>query len=165
MQNTRPGILVPHTNLKLYSVKAKEGKWRIAHNFGITVKQLEALNPDLDSVLSYGQLINVPNIKLTFSNTGDNFDYYEVQPKEGFILFTKSLVSAKIVLKKLNPILKDTGLLNGMVLKLAKNKNNDPKSIQLSSKIKYLNSKTIALFLPFKANSINFDSIQIETTG
>ena len=48
-----------------------------------------------------------------------------------------------------------------MVLKLPKNKNNDPKSIQLSSKIKYLNSKTIALFLPFKANSINFDSIQI----
>jgi LysM repeat protein len=44
--------LVPHTNLRLYSVKAKEGKWRIAHNFGITVKQLEALNPDLDSVWS-----------------------------------------------------------------------------------------------------------------
>ena len=153
--------LVPHTNLRLYSVKAKEGKWRIAHNFGITVKQLEALNPDLDSVLSDGQLINVPNIKLTFSNIGDNFDYYEVQPKEGFYSIYKKFGISKDSLEKLNPILKDTGLLNGMVLKLVINKNNDAKSIQLFPKIKYLNLKTIALFLPFKANSINFDSIQI----
>lgn len=153
--------LVPHTNLSLYSVKAKEGKWRIAHNFGITVKQLEALNPDLDSVLSDGQLINVPNVELTFSNTGDNFDYYEVQPKEGFYSIYKKFGISKDSLEKLNPILKDTGLLNGMVLKLAINKNNDAKSIQLSPKIKYLNLKTIALFLPFKVNSINFDSIQI----
>ena len=98
---------------------------------------------------------------MTFINTGDNFDYYEVQPKEGFYSIYKKFGVSKDSLEKLNPILIDTGLLNGMVLKLAINKNNDPKSIQLSPKIKYLNSKTIALFLPFKANSINFDSIQI----
>ena len=148
--------------LKSHSVLPTEGKWRIAHNYGITIKQLEALNPGLDSLLSVGQIINVPNINLDNKEPINiNFDYYEVLPKEGFYSLNKKLGIDRDSLEKLNPILKEIGLIAGMVLKIPSNKNLDSKSIELIKSIKYLSPKSIALLLPFKANSINFDSLQI----
>ena len=148
--------------LKSHSVLPTEGKWRIAHNYGITIKQLEALNPGLDSLLSVGQIINVPNINLDNKEPINiNFDYYEVLPKEGFYSLNKKLGIDRDSLEKLNPILKEIGLIAGMVLKIPSNKNLDSKSIELIKSIKYLSPKSIALLLPFKANSINFDSLQM----
>ena len=148
--------------LKSHSVLPTEGKWRIAHNYGITIKQLEALNPGLDSLLSVGQIINVPNINLDNKEPINiNFDYYEVLPKEGFYSLNKKLGIDRDSLEKLNPILKEIGLIAGMVLKIPSNKNLDSKSIELIKSIKYLRPKSIALLLPFKANSINFDSLQM----
>ena len=46
-----------------YRVKKSEGKWRIAKNFGITVEELEALNPQLVDGLKENDIINVPKIK------------------------------------------------------------------------------------------------------
>ena len=148
--------------LKSHSVLPTEGKWRIAHNYGITIKQLEALNPGLDSLLSVGQIINVPNINLDNKEPINiNFDYYEVLPKEGFYSLNKKLGIDRDSLEKLNPILKEIGLIAGMVLKIPSNKNLDSKSFELIKSIKYLRPKSIALLLPFKANSINFDSLQM----
>ena len=151
-----------HQMLKPHSVLPKEGKWRIAHNYGITIKQLEALNPGLDSLLSVGQIINVPNINLDNKEPINiNFDYYEVLPKEGFYSLNKKLGIDRDSLEKLNPILKEIGLIAGMILKIPSNKNLDSKSVELIKSIKYFRPKSIALLLPFKANSINFDSLQI----
>lgn len=151
-----------HQMLKPHSVLPKESKWRIAHNYGITIKQLEALNPGLDSLLSVGQIINVPNINLDNKEPINiNFDYYEVLPKEGFYSLNKKLGIDRDSLEKLNPILKEIGLIAGMILKIPSNKNLDSKSVELIKSIKYLRPKSIALLLPFKANSINFDSLQI----
>ena len=151
-----------HQMLKPHSVLPKESKWRIAHNYGITIKQLEALNPGLDSLLSVGQIINVPNINLDNKEPINiNFDYYEVLPKEGFYSLNKKLGIDRDSLEKLNPILKEIGLIAGMILKIPSSKNLDSKSVELIKSIKYLRPKSIALLLPFKANSINFDSLQI----
>jgi len=43
-------------------VQPKEGKWRIAYKFGITVDELQALNPDMADVLKEGQVIQVHKI-------------------------------------------------------------------------------------------------------
>ncbi len=151
-----------HQMLKSHSVLPKEGKWRIAHNYGITIKQLEALNPGLDSLLSVGQIINVPNINLDNKEPLNiNFDYYEVLPDEGFYSLNEKLGIDRDSLEKLNPILKEIGLNAGMVLKIPTKKNLDSKSIELIKSIKNLRSKSIALLLPFKANSINFKSLKI----
>ncbi len=38
----------PSSNIiQKYTVLAKEGKWRIAYKFGISVPELEALNPTM----------------------------------------------------------------------------------------------------------------------
>jgi len=55
-----------------YTVLPKEGKWRIAYKYGITVPELEALNPGLAEVLQPGQTVNVPNLEADKVKTVDN---------------------------------------------------------------------------------------------
>ena len=49
-------------SIQTYTVLPKEGKWRIAYKFGISVPELEAFNPKMNEELQAGQEINVPNI-------------------------------------------------------------------------------------------------------
>ena len=49
---------------KQYTVLPKEGKWRIAYKYGITVDELEALNPNMKPVLQPGDELNVPNMEV-----------------------------------------------------------------------------------------------------
>ena len=51
----------PPNLLKEYFVKPKEGKWRIAYKYGISIELLEMLNPNIGSILQVGQQIAVPN--------------------------------------------------------------------------------------------------------
>src|SRR5690606_8453525 len=41
----------PTNTIKTYKVLPKEGKWRVAYKFGITVDELETLNPKMNEVL------------------------------------------------------------------------------------------------------------------
>ena len=71
--------------IKKYIVLPKEGKWRVAYKFGISVTELEALNPKMGEALLVGEEINVPNIADNEEKTvEETFGYYTVLPKEGF---------------------------------------------------------------------------------
>ena len=158
-------VVVPPKALRTYKVLPKEGKWRIAYKFGISVQELEALNPNLSAVLNIGESINVPNIEAYEEQTVSDprFDFYEVLPKEGYYRLFKKLGINRDSLEQLNPILKETGLKNGMVLKVPKSnlKGVDLKITDLTAQLKHFNPKEIALLLPFKTNSIDFDSIHL----
>ena len=160
----RTVVLTPKA-LRVYKVKPKEGKWRIAYKFGISVLELEALNPNIGPDLELGQTLFVPNIQVAEEQTVTeaDFDFYKVLPKEGFYRLYKKLGITQDSLEQLNPILKVTGLKQGMVLKVpvASIEGVDLHSTDLSQQIKYLSPKKIALLLPFKSNSIDFDSIQL----
>jgi len=72
---------------KRYTVQPKEGKWRIAYKFGVTVEELEVLNPGITEVLKEGDVINVPNLKDEAEKQfDDQYSYYKVLPKEVFIV-------------------------------------------------------------------------------
>ncbi|MGC1632064.1 MAG: LysM peptidoglycan-binding domain-containing protein, partial [Gelidibacter sp.] len=43
--------VTPNNALKTYKVQPKEGKWGVAYKFGITVAELETLNPKMGEVL------------------------------------------------------------------------------------------------------------------
>ena len=43
-----------------YIVKPKDTKWRIAYEFGISIDELEKLNPSIKNELKYGQTIFLP---------------------------------------------------------------------------------------------------------
>lgn len=157
----------PESTTKKYTVLPKEGKWRIAYKFGITIDQLEALNPDMSEVLNVGDQINVPNINQKEENAIDEaYSYYKVLPKEGFYRLKLKLGVEQEQLEILNPGLKESGLKEGMILKIPYNatvgetSNTELQEIDLTNRIKSFNTKHLVIMLPFQLNKVDADSIQ-----
>jgi LysM repeat protein len=154
--------------IQKYTVLPREGKWRIAYKFGISVPELEALNPTIGPYLKAGQQLNVPNILDTEKKVieTDEYGYYTVKATEGFFRLEKKLGLTKSQLETLNPELIDQGLKLGMVLKIPKQNIQKIATewfpvVNLSDSLVDFSSKKIALLLPFKTKSIDFDSLKL----
>ena len=152
-------------SIKEYTVQPSEGKWRVAYKFGISVSELDSLNPGLGDSLKVGQVIKVPNIADNEERIVDEaFSYYKVLPKEGFYRLKVKLGLTQEQLEKLNPELKETGLKAGMVLKTPQNtfvKTDFQNSgeLNLVDSINNYRVKHLAVMLPFQLNRINSDSV------
>ena len=152
--------------LRSYTVQPKEGKWRIAYKFGITIDELELLNPKLADTLKVGQKINVPNIANNEERVVDEeYGYYTVVAKEGFFALERKLGLTQEEIETLNPEVKEGGLKVGMVLKVPRDVTNNEGSSEVSrsvliDKINNLSTKNLAVMLPFRLNRVDFDSIQ-----
>ena len=102
---------VLENTIKKYIVQPKEGKWRIAYKFGITVDELSKLNPKMGDVLQPGDELNVPNIADNEEKAVDeDYGYYTVLPKEGFYRLKIKLGLSQSQLEDLNPELREGGL-------------------------------------------------------
>lgn len=150
---TKTGVLLPGT--KKYTVQLKETKFGIARKFGISIAELEDLNPELEEGLKVGSTIIVPEetILENAEIDNENFQYYEVEPKEGFYrLKTKFGLSEEEIIA-LNPYAKD-GLKEGMILKLPKavlgTSKEDISIVDLERRISNKKMKRVALMLPFR---------------
>lgn len=154
-----------NNTIKKYTVLPKEGKWRVAYKFGITVPELEALNPNLSEVLQVGQEVNVPNISNNEEKeVEESFNYYTVLKSEGYMALNRKLGVTQEELEVLNPELKVDGLKLGMVLKVPANAETthtikDVANTNLTSNLKNLSPKKIALMLPYKTHKIDVDSV------
>lgn len=155
------------SNTKPYIVKPKEGKWRVAYKFGITVSELEALNPGIGESLQDGQQVNVPNIvDAKEKQIDERYSYYKVLPKEGFYRLKLKLGLDQEQIESLNPDLKETGLIEDMVLKIPyTNKylggeGGAATKVSLENRIIDTKTKHLAVMLPFRLNRVSFDSIQ-----
>ncbi len=152
--------------IKKYKVLPKEGKWRIAYKFGITVPELEALNPNLAEVLQPGQEINVPNISSNEEKpVEENYNYYTVLKSEGYMALNRKLGVTQEELEALNPELKDGGLKLGMVLRIPQNSKTsievkDLDNTNLMLNLRNFETKKIALMLPYRTNLIDTDSVE-----
>ncbi|AUC75738.1 LysM peptidoglycan-binding domain-containing protein [Olleya sp. Bg11-27] len=156
-----------------YTVKPKEGKWRIAYQYGITVQQLEALNPDMEEVLQPGSVITVPNLEVEEVKAFDEkYSYYTVLKSEGFYRLKVKTGLTQEQLEKLNPDLLTIGLKEGMVLKIpfdanvrSINEGSGPlddvrlETSDLTSRNLDITTKHIAIMLPFKLNKMASDSV------
>ncbi|WP_179346077.1 PBP1 and LysM peptidoglycan-binding domain-containing protein [Winogradskyella ursingii] len=155
-----------NNTVKKYTVLPKEGKWRIAYKFGITVEQLEALNPRMKDVIQPGDELNVPNISDNEEKAIESeYNYYEVQPAEGFFRLKVKLGLTQEELEELNPDLKETGLKNGMVLKVPASVDvmeilGDVEMTSLEKRLTNFKKKKIALMMPFRLDRIDTDSIE-----
>ncbi|MCA0132027.1 PBP1 and LysM peptidoglycan-binding domain-containing protein [Winogradskyella alexanderae] len=151
--------------VKKYVVQPKEGKWRIAYKFGITVDELEALNPNMKDVLQPGDELNVPNIANNEEKVIEEaFNYYEVLPQEGFYRLKIKTGLTQEELEELNPGLKEMGLKAGMVLKLPAKLNaeaelTEVETTALYSRLSNFKTKKIALMLPYRLNRVDTDSV------
>lgn len=156
------------TGTQKYIVKIKETKYGIARKFGISISELDDLNPDLGESLKVGATIIVPN-KSVIENAeidDNNFQYYEVKPKEGFYRLKEKFGLSEEEIIALNPYAKD-GLKEGMILKLPKDESTISKEdisiVNLEKKIEYKKMKTVALMLPFRLMRSASDSTNNDT--
>jgi len=164
ISKTREHIILP-----------KETKYGIARKYGMTVSELEALNPTVD-VLHPGIMLKVGTNVLDepVIITDNAFEFYEVQPQETLYSLTKRFQIEQDSLIALNPALKD-GLKYGMVLKVptkdasGRELKDTPvdkmevptgkvQNVNLERNIKDYSTKNIVLMLPYNLGKIKIDS-------
>lgn len=165
------------TKTREHIVLPKETKYGIARKYGMTVKELEGLNPRVE-VLQPGMMIRVGTDVLDDEPviiTDERFRFYEVKPQETLFSLSQRFGVSLDSLRQLNPALKD-GLKFGMVLKVPKrNKDGEEISdedaytgkgemadtkVDLSQFIDNRSPKEIVLMLPYHLNIVDEDSLE-----
>ncbi|PKD18377.1 peptidoglycan-binding protein LysM [Salegentibacter salinarum] len=159
-------------------VLPKETKYGIARKYGLTVKELEELNPKVD-VLQPGVMIRVGTDVLDepVILTDEVFEFYEVKPKETLFGLSRKFDVPQDSLISLNPALED-GLKIGMVLKVPNTGEGEGslekgeteelageydsedanKRLDLSNKLSNFDTKELVVLLPYSLNNIEGDS-------
>ncbi|MCM4159632.1 LysM peptidoglycan-binding domain-containing protein [Antarcticibacterium flavum] len=164
------------TKTREHIILPKETKFGIARKYGMTVEELEKLNPKVD-VLQPGMMIKVATnvIDEPVIITDDAFQFYEVQPQETIFGLTQRFQVDRDSLMALNPGLRD-GLKSGMVLKVptrdargreledievevTETAAGEARATRLEDNIKDRSTKNLVLMLPFNLNKINNDTI------
>ncbi|GHC63197.1 LysM peptidoglycan-binding domain-containing protein [Ulvibacter litoralis] len=144
---------------KKHTVLAKETKYGIARKYDITIPELEALNPTMGDSLQIGAIINVPNTDSVASATiEEGYDYYEVQPKEGFFRLKVKLGLSEEEIVSLNPFAKE-GLKEGMILKIPKENidlisSGKAVTVKLENRVYNKEKKNLVVMLPFGLDKI-----------
>lgn len=175
---TRPETSVPAkvsiSKTREHIIIPKETKYGIARKYGMTVSELEAMNPTVD-VLQPGIMLKVGTDVLNepVIITDENYQFYEVQPQETLFSLTRRFQIDQDSLVALNPALKD-GLKYGMVLKvptkdaqgrkledveIAEVEPFEAERLGLENNLKDFSTKNIVLMLPYKLNQISNDSL------
>ncbi|WP_442845484.1 LysM peptidoglycan-binding domain-containing protein [Leeuwenhoekiella sp. H156] len=156
------------TNRK-HIVKPKETKYGLAAMYGITIQELESMNPEIKNGLQIGAILNVPDKSYTNDAVLEEgtYAFYEVKPQETLFSLTRRWDMSEEQLVRLNPALKE-GLKNGMILKLPKGKLSEEVSldvsggaVKLSDNLTNLSTKNVAVMLPFNLGKTKTDTSDI----
>lgn len=158
----------PVSKTQKHTVKPKETKYGIARMYGITVAELEKLNPEMGQILDIGQTLIVPNTMEAVAEPIDTekYDLYEVKPKEGFYALKRKFELSEEEIIALNPIAID-GLKDGMIIKIPKGLMDialeDVNVVNLENRITNKKAKNIAVLLPFRLNKNSSDTTDSDT--
>ncbi|MDC7993994.1 PBP1 and LysM peptidoglycan-binding domain-containing protein [Altibacter sp. HG106] len=151
------------TSGPVHVVQPKETSFGIARKYGLTLAELRALNPELPENLPIGYTLTVKEEAVVTSAVieENEFDFYEVQPKEGFYRLKVKLGLSEEEIVALNPYAKN-GLKEGMILKIPKENSTETGealgTIDLERSITNRDTKRLAVMLPFMLNRVTSDS-------
>ncbi len=149
---------------QIYTVEPKETRYGIARKFGITIPELENMNPNLGEDFPVGMKILVPKeVKNAAPVPQDTFELYRVPAKQTLYSLSKTYGITQDSIFKLNPAI-ENGLKVGMILKLPRIEGVDTQIgqetgvINLETLVSSGNKSSIAIVLPFCANKFNVDN-------
>lgn len=160
METTTPGT-------KFYTVQPKDTRYGVARKFGITIPEMENMNPNLGEGFPIGQQILVSSkeaFEQSAAEAASNpaYELYEVLPKETLYSLGRRYEISVDSIEMLNPNVKE-GLKSGMVLRLPNIgtaglalPGEEPMVVNLQNKIQNPKTKNIAIMLPFGINSVDF---------
>ncbi len=167
-----PSLPIQNKNTREHIVLPKETKYGIARKYGMTVEELDKLNPKVE-MLQPGMMIRVGTNVLKDEPviiTDERFQFYEVKPQETLFSLSQRFGVSQDSLKKLNPALEE-GLKYGMVLKVPKDENPDAvaemeesaakasEKMDLKNKISNRSIKNVVVMLPYHSEKIDIDSV------
>lgn len=159
-------------NHAIHVVKAKETKYGVARMYGITIAELEAINPGMGIGLQEGSSIRVPKKAVSTSAVidTDTYEFYEVVKGDTMYSLLRRLEMKADDLVSLNPAL-DEGLKEGMILKIPKNgignvtipnvdltNNSEGTIVSLVDSISDYSIKRVVVMLPFGLKRSQRDS-------
>lgn len=171
VNSSKPKIV---SNATTHLVEAKETKYGISTRYGLTVSELEQLNPQIIGGLNEGQLLILKQGVVVKKPSSITLITYEVQAKETLYSLSKKFDISQGELTTLNPDLQD-GLKIGMLLKvpsngsvLAKAKAKDSvlvskTRVNLLATVDVSTQRNMVLLLPFNLNKIENDSVKSKT--
>lgn len=150
-----------------YTVKPKETKYGIARRHGITIAELEKLNPGMSPDLPIGLEITVPTVIFVPMEEiiEPGFELYEVRPKETVYSILKRTNISSDSLFKMNPYVRD-GLRAGMVITLPQQNSRDSLAIDfeerkidiLENMLSNFKTKKLAIMLPFGLDTLDLNA-------
>ncbi len=158
-----------------HQVLPKETKYSIAKQYGITIEELEQLNPEVRHGLPIGyKLLIKGNASETakldeIAAQGEkqnfsNFTIYEVKSKETLYGLSKHFNISQEELLDLNPELQN-GLAEGMILKVPDTTFGQTKKVfaSLTEDVNLSERKKLAMLLPFNLSKIEGDTVNSVT--
>ena len=148
-----------------YTIKPKDTKFGISRRHGITVEELETLNPGLDPDFPIGAEIIVPTsvfVPYDKNIVEPGFELYKIPAKETMFNLVRQLNISSDSLLKLNPYIRE-GLKEGMVITIPEKTNLDTSGIdfkegtilKLEDKLYNFKPKKVAIMLPFGLDKID----------
>ena len=148
-----------------YTVPPKQTFYSLEKKFGLTANEIIALNPEIKERggLKEGMVLRIPVQKIETGEVNiENYNFYEVKPKQTEFSLTRKFGVTYKELLDLNPELKD-GLKAGMVLKLPKAQtgNFDVKNALILDKIRLVdsinkgNKPKVLFLLPFRLDRLD----------
>lgn len=163
-----PGSTVENQKTQLYlsyTVPPKMNFYQLEQKFGVKSDEIVRLNPEITEKggLKDGMVIRIPQVKLHAGEVNtDNYNFYEVKPKQTVFSLTRKLGLTYKDLLELNPNLGE-GLKAGMVLKLPKDQKGDYDvrnalvldKINLVDSINKGNRPKLVFMFPFRLDKLN----------
>ena len=146
-----------------YIIKPEDTKYGVSKKFGLTIEELEELNPQLKDDFIIGTVIAITKKgKKEILKEKTQYEQYTIKPKETLYGVSKKFNVSQMEILKLNPILSD-GFKEGIIINIP-NKNleaisvaNDKTTLTIK---KSKEEKTLVLLLPFNIAMIENDSIR-----
>lgn len=143
---------------KTYVIEPKDTKYSVSKKFGLSIEELEALNPEIKDGFPEGTEIIISKGK-----DNSKYEQYTILNKETLYGVSKKFNVSQMEILKLNPELKD-GFKEGLVINIPENKldisteNTTIDKSKLVAKKGSKEEKTLVMFLPFNIPKIESDS-------
>jgi LysM repeat protein/ABC-type branched-subunit amino acid transport system substrate-binding protein len=171
-----PKIEVPKANTTYHVIEPKETKYGISKKYGMTIAELERLNPQIVNDFPIGLKLvvsgNVPASAVAetvkpvaeiaaVSSTKKYLEEYVVRPNETITTIASDYGITEKELVSLNPELKK-GVKLGMILRVPKGQRKEPVKKEQGNLMKTINTdarKQLALLFPFNISKIEGDTV------
>lgn len=151
----------------MHLVLPKETKYGISKKYGLTVKELEDLNSGInEKEIQPGQFLKIKRPIDTASTSritkNQNYAFLKIDSKNSIESISENYDVTEQQLIQSNPSLKFEGISEGLVLKIPQTEEIDYSKYEaftLEDKLKYFDTKKIAVMLPLNLERTEIDTI------